>query len=690
MDPHRNAIRAADDLAELLGDERGAATIRALRTFSDAYRRSSGGRRGIGRPGFPVRPGRIGVWDIVETDLGRGLRRRTGIAPGESSTWSAVEQVPGKGGRQRVVLVGESAARGYLLDPVFNPALALQRRLDAVPDGAGFQCVDLAHTSVDVAHLRHLVRSAAHLETDVLVMFAGNNWTISAYDLAGPEDPALLAGGLREEGYPGMRRVTLDRILLPQVDELLADLLRLRDRAGTRLVVVVPEFNLAGWSPIGPVDAVDVPMLPDDALSGWYGLRARAVSAARAGAWAEVRTVAAAMTELDGGLSPVPGYLLGSALAAEGDHAGARAAYEQARDSLCGLVVKYLPRTPRVVQDRLVEFCAANDVDCVDLRRLLGRSDAPELPDPEYFLDYCHLSDTGIERAMAAVAERLTGSPSPAAGGVPPVDGWTRAVSLVLAATYNSFCGQPREVVHGYLRRALDASGRVAELMAALDRLLARPGPVWASPDLAVLAREPNASVMFERLSDYRPHQSRLWTLREALAEVLGAGPLTVAAAGVAADAELLDISSTMLGVGAVRNYTAARCYLQANLRATEVRFALPAPTAGTLRVTHRRRGGAGDPVRLDVNGTELGRFVSGNGWSDSEFAVPAAITGAGVNVVRLTWPGPAVSLADRVRADVDALSRGEPPYVLPLFGELYSMKFCPDQAEEDSVGPAH
>ena len=44
--------------------------------------------------------------------------------------------------------------------------------------------------------------------------------------------------------------------------------------------MVVPEFNLTGWSPLAGVKEMDVPMLPEAALERWYELRSSATSLA--------------------------------------------------------------------------------------------------------------------------------------------------------------------------------------------------------------------------------------------------------------------------------------------------------------------------------------------------------------------------------------------------------------------------
>jgi hypothetical protein len=686
VDDHREA---ADRVAALLADQRGAETLLALRRLARdpiaggaAARPAPRAAKANGRPNY------LGVWEIVDTPGGPGLRRRPRMPLWETCVWSADADVPGKGDAIRVTVAGESVARGYLLDPVFNPTAALRHYLAAAPGGQAYQCVDLAQTSIRLPHLRYVIATAArHLDTDVLVVFAGNNWTTSSDDVPGTDYPPALAPVLREHGYPGLRERIQRDVLLPEVSGLLSDLEKLHDETGVRPIMVVPEFNLVGWSPLAGAKEMDVPMLPEPALERWYELRSSAVAAATGGDWVAARDAARQMEGLDGGLSPVPGYLIGRALEAAGEHQAAREAYERSRDAMFGLTVRYLPRAPRIVQDMVREFCGRTGISCVDLPLLLGSPAAPALPDPRHFLDYCHLSDSGIAIAMSAVAGLTLGqpdaSPDPA---VPLVGDWDRAVSLVLAAAYNSFCGQPAEVVRRYLGRAIDACPRSAELMTSLGRVLDRPGgPLWSGPSFAEVTQEANVASIFVRLGEYRPDRSRLWTLREGLAAVAGVAMAepsgTPAGPDGGARHELLDISTTMLGLGNVPNYTKPRCYLQANTPITEIKLVLTHPAAATLRLTHRHRDGRAGVATVRVNGRRVGALSPVCGWQVSELAVAGEITKAGMNVIEVAWPGPAVSWQSRLEDDAGALARGEQPYVLPIFGELYSAAWCPDAA---------
>ena len=726
MEDQFPARQAADTLARLLADQRGTETVLALQRFGAAAANRTPGPSMPSRPSMPSgpaagrRPRFIGVWEIVDTPAGPGLRRRSKTPLWESSVWSAEGDVPGKGDARRVIVLGESVARGYLLDPVFTPTAALRHYLDARAGAGSYQCVDLAQVSIRLPALRLMVRNSRHLDPDVLVVFAGNNWTTTSDDVPRTDYPADIAEVLRRHGYAGLRDALLKDFVLPQAAELLQELVRLRDEAGVQPVFVLPEFNLSGWSALGAgVAEIDVPMLPDVALMRWYEARAEAVAALAATDWPRVRALAEQMAELDQGTSPVPGFLLGRALEAAGEPTAAREAYERARDSVHSLPVKHLPRISRAVQDFIRDFCRSNEITLVDLTKELG----PEgLPDPRHFLDYCHMSLSGITIAMAKTAEVITGggaitaadavgaaagaaagagagakagadAAATAAGSAPAlaavldadipgpeVGAWPEAVSLVLAGTYNSFSGQPAESVAAYLRRALEVCPEVKDLMIALGRLLDRPGgPLWSGADFAQVISEPNAAGSFERLGEYRPDKSRLWTLREAMAQVLGPEHValtgsTGATGSAGGRRELLDIATTLLGVGAVPNFTEPRCYLQANTAATRITFALDTPADSLLRLTHRRREGGPQAAVVLVNGVESGRFEAVRGWKATEIAVPASALRPGANLVEIGWPGPAVGWETRIAEDTAALARGEQPYVLPIFGELFSV----------------
>src|SRR6185369_5337956 len=83
-------------------------------------------------------------------------------------------------GRLRVVLAGESVARGFPYHPQFGCALALQKLLDLVTGPDEVEVIDLSQNGLTYAGLASLVESAMALKPDAFVVFAGNNWRVPA------------------------------------------------------------------------------------------------------------------------------------------------------------------------------------------------------------------------------------------------------------------------------------------------------------------------------------------------------------------------------------------------------------------------------------------------------------------------------------------------------------------------------
>ena len=125
----------------------------------------------------------VGLW---EPKIANGkvafVRRMDAMA--EWTYWADVARIEPKGEKLRVLLIGESVARGYLYDPVFNPALALQMILEAQFGEGQVEVIDLARTNLGFQVLE-LALSALQMEPDVAIVgrqqlvhlrtFAGGN-----------------------------------------------------------------------------------------------------------------------------------------------------------------------------------------------------------------------------------------------------------------------------------------------------------------------------------------------------------------------------------------------------------------------------------------------------------------------------------------------------------------------------------
>src|SRR5215469_13807684 len=84
---------------------------------------------------------KIGVWGR-ESAGQEAAFVRTPDGRGEWFNWAAKDRIEPKRGKWRVAFLGESVARGYLYDPQFNPALALESILRSELGAAEIDVVD--------------------------------------------------------------------------------------------------------------------------------------------------------------------------------------------------------------------------------------------------------------------------------------------------------------------------------------------------------------------------------------------------------------------------------------------------------------------------------------------------------------------------------------------------------------------
>jgi hypothetical protein len=605
----------------------------------------------------------VGVWRAEPAAGGVALRRMDTAGDG-ACHWAGVDYVPPPAGARRVVVIGESVARGGSYEPVFTPTGALARQLERMAPGA-YQCVDLAKASASVEDLTHLACQLPLVEPDVLVVIAGNNWAqtgVTGEDGVINDDglSGAMAGSLREGGYAAMRRTFIDRAVLPRARRFLDSVLALHTARGTQIVVVVPEFNLRGWVP--PVE-VEVPALAPGPLARWYELRAGAEHACAAADWEGVRAAAGEMSRLDGGTSPVPGQLLARAGLAAGDGAATRAGLEASRDALAGLGLPWC--TPRIigeVADLLTGFAAGHGFRCVDLRAVLASKDGLGLPDRRLFQDYCHLTDTGMELMMSAVADAIAGHPP---GTTPPGPGIApafRSLMHLTAAVHSAYCGQPVDIVDWYLRAAVGADPQVTAFLAALLEVIEGADPRWTHSAIELLAAgiQHVAGALAPVLLS-RDAPRTMWALRAALWDVLGTAP---SPAGTEID--LLYSRWPMPSQG----------YQRSTSQRQPFGFALHQPLAGTLGLTYRMPDAPpGSAAQVSLNQQPLGTLAASTSWAQACFELPAQATRAGMNWLRIHWPVPAIDTSQRYAAATAALHRDAFPDVLPVFGELFSAR---------------
>ncbi|WP_328764177.1 hypothetical protein [Streptomyces sp. NBC_00272] len=656
---HTDDIARADRLAALLSDARGAETLAELQKAA---------RRRPREPQAPV-PGAapapasasVGVWDLRPGPDGVELHRRD--VDGETARyWADVPHVPGKAAARRVVLAGESAARGFLLDPGLTPADALRDELAGATRPV--QVVDLARTGASITDLAAVVASLPHLDADALVLFAGNNWSLQNLTVA---DHDRLAESLRLRGLAGMRDTFTRRIVLPRVRALLRRVERMaHEGPGLDVVVVIPEFNLCEWQ---ADPSWETALLPPERADEWARLRLRMEAAQGAGRWTDVVRAAERMAALDGGTSSVPGRALAAAHLQLGDPERARTALEEARDSVTGMLVAHTPRITALIQAELSAFADRGGHALVDLRTELA-DPATGLPDPACFLDYCHLSPQGTERAMRAVARRLDPEGNARSGGPHGTgDARVRSVGHLLAAIHGAWLGQPAEVVARQLDTALTEDPAVVADLSDLLGLLAKGVPAWLTPEYDRLCALPHAERYLNPVALRDLGTLARTVLPSELARVLGRpAPLPAHAGDLLAGR--LDSAPRIVNGREAAYHRSAVPVFRARLDG--------ARKAGSrLLLTYRTPSAAVDavPGTLEYEGHVLAVVdASPRTWRPLEVRLPAAGDG-GTGELRLHWPAVEHDEASWREQGARTLATGGIPLPVPVYGELFEAR---------------
>jgi len=649
-------------LSEAFASEDGALLLARLQALSLAARLPAR------RTPAPAHGG-IGVWKPRRVKgRGRELVRNPAQAS-EWRFWADVERIAPKR-KPRVVLLGESVARGYLYDPALTPAGVLASMLPRR------EVVDLARTDLTMMELGRMLDGLPALEPDAIVLFAGNNWHNVGFELP---DVARLAAAVRERGFVGARRVFLDEMVLPRARALLDALAAAARALGAKVVVVVPEFNLRDWRSEPTVLA---PVLPGEDNVPWLAAHERGREALSRGDLESAAAAAATMINLDEGTSSASQELLAAVLIARGRTEEARARLEAARDSAFGLLAPHSPRCPAEVQDVLRGKSAEHGFARVDLPRVFAHAQDGALPDRRLFLDYCHLTRAGIDLAMREVAARLRRAGSPAASRHPgpalrPED---EAAAHFLAAIHNAHYGQPPEVLRHHCARALALSPAFAEVMRAYVDSQLGPGERWMSASFDVLSAHPaigrylSASDprLMEKLADFALIEAMVSSLEEAGVPAHAAAAQAMAQSGGSSPIDLLRPSrrATTFRERGAHALGGERAYVQAFTPTST--FFLTGPRAGpvSFRLTCRVPGGRGEVIAAIEGGPEI-RLAVEEHWKTFEFELRAP---AGLSRITLEWPvrpPPPDSLERAARR----LERGGYPDVFPWFGEVHAFQ---------------
>lgn len=395
--------------------------------------------------------------------------------------WANIHRIPVKKERKRIVLLGESVARGYFYDPYYNVAAELEgilRRLDDLQD---VEVIDLARTNMRMAGLATLVNQCSVLNPDAVVLFAGNNWFPDLRETIGPKEYAEMHALFAGQSFQGLKPY-LERRFTELIRNFLAKVRAALGEQGIPVIFLIPGFNLRDWrsDEIGKA----IPRLKENEIRGWLDARTRAEAALQEGRQEEARRAAEEMIRIDA-FNPLGHELLAEYFMQTEQWKEAHRCFEDCRDAI--LVNRGGNNHPRcfgIIREALLSMGREYGVEVVDLPHIYSEWIGEGVPDRRLFFDYCHLTLEGIRLSMrhaaGVLARTLTGrqlSPEKISDAGLEPDKRVQAIAHFCAAIHNGHNDQSPEIVRYYCQKALAFSREIREEMLQFIDLATRYAP---------------------------------------------------------------------------------------------------------------------------------------------------------------------------------------------------------------------
>jgi hypothetical protein len=630
----------------------------------------------------------VGVWKRKVVDGKVSFVRRMETMP-EWNYWADVGRIEPKSEKTRVLLIGESVARGYLYDPVFNPATALRMILE--PHFDGIEIIDLARTNLGF-QIREVAINALQMEPDVAIIFAGNNWYLMD---PLPSEIAEIDDAISKHGIVGVKP-TVEAQIARTSTSVVNDICVAYESKGVPLVWIIPEFNLRDWH--DPI--TNAPYLPDGLNKEWLGLMAEAQRALRDSDFKTAALMADKMIEIDKGLCVAGFYILAECSRRANDVEGERKYLTLARDTTSwDISATTVPRAYSVMQEAVRSETAKHNIQVIDLPVLFKEYLNGGIPDRTLFLDYCHLTTKGIQVSMGAAAScvlralkradipwhALVGdqvAPSPE----------TEAEALFLAAITNAHCSQPRELVQYFCRRALNHSKHIGRLMLnyiELQTQSAIPMRMSGAEEEMWKVGSPLVRNLL-RLNVKRLDQLLFNAMLDALEEVGikdrdRIRQLCLEEHSVTrGDTDLLDYyycaaadqPQEMVWLNRTdKRYRPAAEYYRAYWPESRFIFVGEGGCAVHLSLTCRlpEPDSRDSSIKLRLNGKPQLEIVISSKWGTWEIDLPGDAVREGLNEIAISWPMPEFETSKSLEQARLKLIASEFPGFFPVFGEIHS-----------------
>jgi hypothetical protein len=636
----------------------------------------------------------VGIWER-KTKNDKSFVRRMDLFH-EWSYWANVGRIESKKAKWRIVLVGESVARGFLYDPLYTPAMVLSEILQNCLGRGVIEVIDLARLSLGF-EVTELAISAAILEPDLVIVFSGNNWVKASFP-SSPSDLLHAQADVREKGVSELKHHVENR-LARKVTGIVKEVSDFFASRQIPVLWMIPEYNLGDWRDT----RADVPHLLSGRHQEWLEYRECAEDALQKGDSVASSEFANKMVALDGGVNSAGYYILSECCRRRKDMRASRQYLELARDAVVwDPSTSICPRTHSLVQDVLRQSTNQfrNNLT-VDLPNLFRDHSNGGIPDRKLFLDYCHLTSEGIRIAMCAAASSIirclgsTNVPWLSLMGHSSVPGSDiESQAALLAAVHSAHWWQAHDLVHYFCCRAVELSPDSATFMMQFIELQTRRAPALmcrVAEDISSTGaplmqhfllrfhRQQLDRVLLEAMSDaleLRTINGRqhLELLRVEEHSVNGRTTNLLDYYYNSATVQPRNLEWLLKDPQPFSDMDGAH-YYKAFSRVSKFVFIGDMGCSVRLFLTSRIKspGRSNDVVTVEVNGAVLGKLSIGRQWETVDITVGGETILDGVNEVAVRWPTPEFPGRSGLESAADAMLEQRQPEFYPVWGEIHS-----------------
>ena len=440
---------------------------------------------------FP--PGHIGIYK-PETVNGEVIYNRDLDYIDRWTFFADVSTINKKKDKKRLVFLGESVARGFLLEPEYTPALVLNKLINANSGNDQFEVIDLAESNISMRAIKNRFIQSLDLEPDLVVFLAGNNWYIDYLDEINYNQETFdrISEALKKADNIGDIKPQLESVMQELVIGFLTFLSQKVKKHNIPIILVIPEFNLMDIRST-PGERT-ITYLSGDKMKKWAEARGKALSALEEQNQAQLEIHAQCMIDIDP--SHPYGYeLLADAKIRQQDYDAARELLELGRDTAIFCRSNSKPRTLKVTRKTILDHAGKMGIEVLDLPEVFKAHLSGKIPGKDLFLDYCHFTSKGIQVAMESLADQvlaITGNENKKllqASRIRPSK-LTVAMGYLFAAIHNEHWGQSYELHRHHCQKALEASNAVAKTMIYYCDMMSRNIPNNLTKSLEMIAVE--------------------------------------------------------------------------------------------------------------------------------------------------------------------------------------------------------